>query len=1316
VRISTTETAVEFRVLGPLEVLAEGRPVALGGTKQRALLAVLLLHAGQVVPAERLIDDLWGDAPPNTAANALWVHVAGLRKALEPGRRKGQSGTVLVTRPPGYLLKVDREALDVARFDGLVAAARQALADGQAGQAAGLLRQALALWRGPALADLASEPFAQPWIVALEERRLTAIEDRIQADLACGRQQELVDELEALIVGHPLRERLREQLMLALYRAGRQAEALEVYRRTRKTLADQLGIDPIPALQRLEQAILSQDPTLAPAPAPAASPAAGPAPPPSTAPAAPEVRKTVTIVCLGFIAIWHGQELDPESFQRLEGRYLGEVRAVLERHGARLERLTGEAAMAVFGIPVVHENDALRAMRAACDMRALMERLSAEFERSLGIRLSVSVGVHTGEVVGGQASLTGSVLRVAARLEQAAHAGEILLSAATYELVRDAVKVEPGSPLQLEGRSAPLVAWRLDTVSPHASRDAQRLDIAMVGRDRELALLGQAFERVLAERTCQLFTVLGPAGVGKSRLVHEFLTRVGGQATVLRGRCLDYGEGITFWPIIEILQEAAAIQPPDSPPAVRAKLAALVEGEEHAERLAEQLVGLFGLAQPATPEDELRWALRRLFAALAGRHPLVLVLDDLHWAEPTLLDVIEDLVELARDVPLLVCCIARSELLERRHGWAGGKPNATTILLEPLTPAEAMLLVDRLLGGADLDASARNRVVEAGGGNPLFVEELVAMLLDNPALASGAAGRRATGVDPTGTPIPIPATIAALLAARLDQLGDQERALLQRASIIGQVFTAQAVAELSREPAPAATDTRWQALMRKELIRADRSPAAGGDAFRFRHLLIRDAASATLPKHERADLHARYAAWLEQTAADRLPEHQEILGFHLEQAARLRAELDPSDRPARDLARSAAEHLGSAGRRATGRGDMAAALRLFQRAIALFPHSDRMRLELLPPLGVALHETGALTESDAVLTEAIQAATAAGDRRLAWHATIERCWLRMLTQPEQLPTAHAAQQAGQAIEVFTELADDAGLAKSWRLLGEVNNLRCRMAAMAEAAERARQHARRSGDAREEWLDLSMVAVALDCGPTPVVEAIQHCETLLDSVPDRQRWHAGLLGPLAHLLAKQGDLAGARKLLPEGRGTAEELGTRWAIPWYAWWSGNVEALAGDLERAEQELRRGFALYQQMGEQSMLSTLAADLAEVLHAQGQDREALRCTEVSEAAAGHDDVWSQTIWRAARAKVLARFGQLAAADRLAREAVRLAHDTDFLDMRASALLALADVLRVAGQPHDAKPLVAEAVRLYVQKGNRSAAAKARALLAPLQ
>jgi len=1301
---------VEFRVLGPLEVLAEGSPITLGGTKQRALLAVLLLHAGQVVPAERLIDDLWGEAPPDTAANALWVHVANLRKALEPGRRKGQPGTVLVTRSPGYLLKVDREALDVARFDDLTAEARQALADGQAGQAAGMLRQALALWRGPALADLASEPFAQRWIVALEERWLAATEDRIEADLASGRQQELVGELEALIAGHPLRERPRGQLMLALYRAGRQADALEAYRRTRKTLADELGIDPSPALQRLEQAILSQDPTLAPVPAPAAVEAA----PPSTAPAAPEVRKTVTVACLGFTAIRHGQELDPESLRHLEGRYLGEVRALLERHGAWLERLTGEAAMAVFGVPVVHENDALRALRAACDVRALIERLSAEFERSLGIRLSVSVGVNTGEVVAGQASLTGSVLRVAAQLDQAAHADEILLGAATYELVRDAVTVEPGPPLPVEGRGPPLVAWRLNAVSPRAPRDARRLDIAMVGRDRELALLGQVFERALAEHACQLFTVLGPAGVGKSRLVHEFLTRVGGRATVLRGRCLDYGEGITFWPIIEILQEAAGIQPPDSPPVVRAKLVVLVEGEEHADRMVEQLAGLFGLAQLATPEEELRWALRRLFAALAGHHPLVLVLDDLHWAEPTLLEVIEQIVELARDIPLLVCCIARPELFERRPEWGGGKPNTTTILLEPLTPAEATLLVDRLLGGAEVDATARHRVVEVGEGNPLFVEELVAMLLDNPKVASGAATRRATGVDPTGTPIPIPATIAALLAARLDQLDDQERALLQRASVIGQVFTAQAAAELSPEPVPILTDTRWHALMRKELIRPHRSPAAGGDAFRFRHLLIRDAAYATLPKHERADLHARYAAWLERTAADRLSEYQEILGYHLEQAARWCAELDPSDRRARDLARGAAVHLGAAGRRAAGRGDMAAALRLFQRATTLLPQQDRLRLELLPRLGVALHETGALSEAEAVLTEAVHAATAAGDRRLAWHASIERCWLRMLAQPEQMPTAHAAQQARQAIEVFTELGDDAGLAKSWRLLGEVNCLRCHLADMAEAAERARQHARRSADAREEWLDLSMVAVALDCGPTPVAEAVQRCQTLLDSVPDRRRWHAGLLGPLAHLLAKQGDLAAARQLLTEGRTTAEDLGTHWAIPWYAWWGGDVEALAGDLVVAEQELRRGFALYQQMGEQSTLSTLAAELADVLYAQGQDREALGCTEVSEKAAGHDDVWSQTIWRAARAKILARLGQLDVADRLAREAVRLAESTDFLDMRASALLALANVLRVAGRPHDAKPLIDDAVRLYEQKGNRTAAANARALLAP--
>jgi DNA-binding SARP family transcriptional activator/class 3 adenylate cyclase len=451
---------VEFRILGPLEVWAGGRRLALGGAKQRALLAVLLLHAGKVVSSERLIEQLWGDAPPKAAGNALWVYVAGLRNALEPGRAKGTPSTLLLTRPPGYLLRVGPGELDVERFEGLRERGRQALAAGAPQQAAALLRQALDLWQGPALADLALEPLAYGHIVRLEEQRLVCLEERIEADLAEGRHQDLVGELEALVAAHPFRERLRAHLMLALYRSGRQAEALDLYRATRATLAEELGIDPAPALQDLHRAILSQDPALGwvpPAPVGAPSDREVPrqaleqaAPPALTTgagsgPGRGAARKTVTVLCMGITASGAGEELDPELLGAVQDRYLGDLSTVVQRHGGTVQQVVGEAVTAVFGVPVLRENDAVRAARAAIDGRAALQAAGKEAERAWGVRLCLSAGICTGPVVVGaegrsRTLLSGAVLMLARRLEQAAAAGEILLGATTYGLVRDAVR------------------------------------------------------------------------------------------------------------------------------------------------------------------------------------------------------------------------------------------------------------------------------------------------------------------------------------------------------------------------------------------------------------------------------------------------------------------------------------------------------------------------------------------------------------------------------------------------------------------------------------------------------------------------------------------------------------------------------------------------------------------------------------------------------------------------------------------------------------------------------------------------------------
>ena len=687
-------------------------------------------------------------------------------------------------------------------------------------------------------------------------------------------------------------------------------------------------------------------------------------------PAPRETRKTVTVVfsdVTGSTAL--GEQLDPESLRRVMGRYFDEMKAVVESHEGTVEKFIGDAVMAVFGIPVVHEDDALRAVRAAAEMRERLAALNEELERDWGVRIDVRTGVNTGEVVagdpsGGQRFATGDAVNVAKRFEEAAPANEILLGATTYRLVRDAVEVEQVADLTLKGKSAPVDAFRLLSIEPGAAGRARRLDSPMVGRERERTALHQAYERAAGERACHLFTVLGTAGVGKSRLVSEFLDGLGERATVVHGRCLPYGEGITFWPLREVIR---TLYGEDFPSTIRARLA----GDENAELIAERLGAALGHVESIGPTDETSWAVRKLFEALARERPFVVVFDDLQWAAPTFLDLVEHIADWSRDAPILLVCLARPELLEGRPRWSGGKFNATSVLLEPLNEAESGELVGNLLGRAQLAGEVRARVMNAAEGNPLFVEEMFAMLIDDGLLERSNGDWVPTGDLATVT---VPPTIQALLSARLDRLGPTERAVSERASIEGKVFHRGAVVELSSEEIRSEVGSHLEALVRKELVRPDHAQFPGEDAFRFRHQLIRDAAYDAMSKELRAELHEQFAAWLENAAGDRVLEYEEILGFHLEQAYRYRAELAPVDEAARDLASRAAERLSSAGEHARLRGDMAAAADLLDRAASLLPNDDARRRKLLPALLDATIEAGQLSRASDAVTEALELA------------------------------------------------------------------------------------------------------------------------------------------------------------------------------------------------------------------------------------------------------------------------------------------------------------------------------------------------------
>ncbi len=1027
------------------------------------------------------------------------------------------------------------------------------------------------------------------------------------------------------------------------------------------------------------------------------------------APAA-DVRKVVTIVfadVTGSTAL--GERLDPEALRRVMGRYFDEMAAVIESHGGTVEKFIGDAVMAVFGIPRLHEDDAVRAVRAAIGMREALASLNTELEREHGEGLAARIGVNTGEVVAGDPSagqrlVTGDAVNVAARLEQAAAPGEILLGEPTFRLVKDAVEVEPVDALALKGKEERVPAFRLLDVSAGAAGHERHLDSPMVGRAKELSLLEHALERAVTDRTSHLFTLMGPAGVGKSRLVHEFLNGPAAGATILRGRCLSYGEGITLFPIAEVVHRAAAILDSDLPAVARSKLDAVLVGAPDAERVAGLVAGLFGWAEPGATEDAF-WAVRKLLEHLARERPVVVVFDDIHWGEPTFLDLIEHLADWTREAALLLLCIARPELLEVRPGWGGGKMNATSILLEPLPVDEASTLVDNLLGRADIPQAARQRILEAAEGNPLFVEEMLAMLIDDGLLRLEDGAWRA--VEDLAD-VTVPPTIHLLLAARLDRLDAEERGVIERGAVEGKVFHSGAVTTLSPQTARPQVGSRLLALARKELIRPDRPEFAGEDAFRFRHLLIRDAAYQAMPKEQRAELHERYAGWLAEAARDRMVEYEEILGYHLEQAYRYRIELGAPDDLARGLAKRAAEHLYAAAVRADERGDLATARSLLDRNVDLSDGTLRVQAlvllsELLPELGeyAAAHETA---------VRAIEAADAEGDRPSALRAELVR-----ILNLSSIDPKHSMKMSRTAVEEVLAQAEQRGdadlrdrailaLTLIAFFLGKTTDA---MAMIDELSDRVPMMSRRD---RNEVA--GQMAVCTYYGSIPVDDAF--------SVLDRAAHLRGesLIGEAHDLRVRIGIFAMAGRFdeshQAAGRSKAiyDELGAPTIMIATSQVIAEALRLEGRQPDAERVLRETHELYEAMGETAFNSTICSVLGHTLCDQGRFDEAEGFAARSREMASEDDFASQGDWRLVRARVLSERGSFDEALALIEEAVTIFDATDYLDWQGGGYEVRGSVLDAAGRDDDARVAFEEAIDRFQRKGNVVAAARVRAQL----
>jgi class 3 adenylate cyclase/tetratricopeptide (TPR) repeat protein len=986
---------------------------------------------------------------------------------------------------------------------------------------------------------------------------------------------------------------------------------------------------------------------------------------PAAAPAG--VRKTVTVLfcdLVGSTAI--GDRVDPEPLRELMARYHGELRTILERHGGTVEKFVGDAAMAVFGIPQVHEDDALRAALAATEIRDSIERLGLE----------VRIGINTGQVVAGQGEtlITGDAVNVAARLEQAGAAGEILLGEATEWLVRGAVRAEPIELLELKGKAEPVPAYRLLELLPDVPAFTRPLEAPFVGREHELETLSRTLAKAIEERSPQLATIVGPPGIGKSRLARELIQ--GAEARVLVGRCLSYGEGITYWPLAEIVSQAGDLR------------AALGDAED-AELAAARIAAALGAAETGVSE-EIAWGFRKLFEALARKRLLIVVVDDVHWAEPTLLDLIEYVAAFAEDASLVLLCMARSDLFELRPDWATPKPNATLVTLEPLAASETERLVDQL---RDVAADTRARIVEAAEGNPLFVEQLLAMHAEN-----GQAE------------LEIPPTIQSLLAARIDRLDPEQRSVLERASIEGRTFHRGSVQELLPKHARTGVGGHLLSLVRKEFVRPDRSQLPGDDGFRFGHILIRDAAYDSIPKRLRAELHERFADWLEARLGDDAPD--EILGYHLEQACRYRIELSSDDKQTRKLASKAGRLLMAAGRRANARRDAAATCSLLGRATQLLPHEDPELPPLLELLGTATSEAGDHRGALEILRRAQSAAAAAGQTNIQLRARMSELVILIGANPEQ-GTEEALAQARAAIAELAPFDDLESLTRAWHVVTSVANVRSDFALLAESERNRFELARRGGLHHEAGWAAAWLVLPLAMGPVPVAEAIRQAhqvrEEYIAAFPGERP--GDLFLPLLYAFA--GRHEEAYEAFERARHALLELGQRTNAASMTMTVGWIALLAAEPERAEAELREGAEVLEAGGETGTMSTVAAVLAEVLYQLGRDEEAEEWTRRSESASSPEDILSQALLRATRAKVLARQGAAKDAVRLAEEAVGWARRSDGLPFLGDCLAARGEVLIMLGHGDEARPVLEEALAVYERKGIVPSIERTRKLLA---
>jgi class 3 adenylate cyclase len=944
-----------------------------------------------------------------------------------------------------------------------------------------------------------------------------------------------------------------------------------------------------------------------------------------------EGRKTVTVLFCDLVAFTElAGRLDPEALRHLMLRFFERAAAVIEGHGGTVEKFVGDEVMAVFGVPVAHEDDALRAVRAAVAVHECV----AELDRDSDVHLELRIGINTGEVVTGDPAaghgfVSGDAVAVGKRLEQAAAPGEIVLGESTHRLVGHAVRATQLDPLTLKGKAEEATAFRLESVDPSATAIPRRDDTPLVGQQRELGRLHSAYDDA-ASSGVRLMTIVGDSGIGKSRLARELLRAVEGEAAVVVANCPPYGEGTTFSPIREAFRVAGRDE-------------SALEGSSY----------------------EAFAATRGLFEELARERPLVAVFDDVHWAEETLLDLIEHLSVRLASAPVLLLCLARPELAERRPQWVS-RPEAT-LALSALSDLDAEDLLDAL----DAPAALRERIAELAEGNPLFIEQLTAF-----------AGEE-------GEDVALSGSIRSVLQARLDRLDPAERAVLERASVIGRSFPLEAVLELM----PPAEREQAQAcvfeLVRRGLVRPDvRIP---GDGFRFEHALIREAVYEAMPKAVRADLHETVAAQLDDV--DAAPA---VVGYHLEQTCLLRRELGLRDP---ELAKRAGRLLQLAAEETLSRTDAPATISLLERARALLPDDDRELPAVLTGLGSARLNGGDLPGAESALFAAVDAAVALDQRAAELHARIELQFVRAFAQ--NTPVDESVELATEAIAELEPLGDELALARAWWLRSSGDLAACRWRERGEAIERALEHARRARAGSEMVGTLAgLYAQALLHGPTPVDEAIARLAQMHDELGLDPPLRSSTNTSLAGLLAMRGDFEQARRMCRDAAATYEEFGLRFRRATQAFVAAQIELLAGNPAAAERELRASTTAFEEIGAATSALTHRALLADVLARLGRCEEAEDLVRRVAAKESAHDLIAHVLWRSALARVRVQQGAAQEAVELAGEARRLLADAEFPQLALAALTAAVEAAAAADDRAGAELLLAQARQIAEAKG----------------